>query len=60
MNWHSLTTHELLDQLKSRKVTGDEILKSVRGQIDRVESKIHAYIRLNESNNYAISETDYI
>src|SRR5437867_378399 len=46
MNLNALTAHELLDLLKDRKTTGPEILQSVRGQIEKSDPQVKAYVRL--------------
>ena len=49
MKLNELTAHEILDQIQSKKISAQEVYKSVRSQIDAVEKKVKAYVRLNEN-----------
>ncbi len=48
MNLNELTAHELHELLKSKKTSAVEITESVFGQIEKVESKISAYVTLTK------------
>ena len=44
MELHTLTAHELQDQLKNQKTTTKDILSSLKKRISKIESKIKAYV----------------
>ncbi len=46
---HQLTAHALIDLIKAKKTTPSEIYDSIRGQIQKSEKKVKAYVRLNEN-----------
>jgi aspartyl-tRNA(Asn)/glutamyl-tRNA(Gln) amidotransferase subunit A len=46
MELYSLTIHELQEKLKKGEVTATQITESVFSRIDRVEERVHSYIRL--------------
>ncbi len=53
MNLNELTAHELIDQISSSQISPQDVHKSVRDQIDAVDSKVKAYLRLNDNpQNY--------
>ncbi len=58
MNLSTLTAHELLDLIKSKKTTAEEIYSSVLNRISAVEPKVKAYVRLRdkEKNAAALKE----
>jgi aspartyl-tRNA(Asn)/glutamyl-tRNA(Gln) amidotransferase subunit A len=49
MNLHELTAHEILDLLKTKKASVQEVFDSVSSQIDRVDGKVKAYVRRFEN-----------
>ena len=46
---HQLTAHALIDLIKAKKTSPSEIYDSIRGQIQKSEKKVKAYVRLNEN-----------
>ena len=46
MELHALTIHELQEKMKSGAVSSAELTRSVFSQIDKVEDKVHSFIRL--------------
>ncbi len=50
MNLNQLTAHELLDKLDKKEITSQEILSALNKRIKEVDSKIKAYVRLDNSN----------
>lgn len=48
MELNKLTAHELLDLIKDKKTSPEEIFDSVRKQIQRSDKDVKAYVRLNE------------
>ncbi|MCD4779407.1 MAG: Asp-tRNA(Asn)/Glu-tRNA(Gln) amidotransferase subunit GatA [Candidatus Omnitrophica bacterium] len=46
MELYELTAHELLDQIKNNATTPRDIQQSLKEQIERVDQKVHAYVRL--------------
>jgi aspartyl-tRNA(Asn)/glutamyl-tRNA(Gln) amidotransferase subunit A len=48
MNLNTLTAHELLEKLKNKKTTSQEIISSLYTRIKEVDSKVKAYVRLNQ------------
>jgi len=52
---HHLTAHELIDLIKAKKTTPEEIYDSIRDQIEKSEKKVKAYVRLNENGSKNIS-----
>ncbi len=49
MELHTLTAHELLNLIKNKKTTPEEILNAIRAHIDKVDKNVNAYVRLNEN-----------
>jgi aspartyl-tRNA(Asn)/glutamyl-tRNA(Gln) amidotransferase subunit A len=49
MNLHELTAHDLIDKLKTKKISVQDVLNSVKAQISRVEDKIHSFVRINQT-----------
>jgi aspartyl-tRNA(Asn)/glutamyl-tRNA(Gln) amidotransferase subunit A len=47
MNLQQLTAHEILDLIKQEKTSSQEVFDSVSTQIERSDSKVKAYVRLN-------------
>ena len=47
MELNKLTAHELLDLIKNKKTTPQEILDSVHEQIRKSDKDVNAYVRLN-------------
>ena len=50
MELSQLTAHELLDKLKQKQTTCTAIQEALDARIKKVEPKIKAYVRLNETN----------
>ncbi len=48
MELYELTAHELLEKIKKREISSEEIVKSVYNRIGRVEDKLHSYVTLTE------------
>lgn len=59
MKLNELTAHELLDLLKQKKTTPQAIHTSVREQIDCVDDKINAYVRLIEPDAASLASASY-
>jgi aspartyl-tRNA(Asn)/glutamyl-tRNA(Gln) amidotransferase subunit A len=49
MELQRLTAHEILDLIHSKKTSAADVYTAVRGQIDRCEKNIKAFVRLNET-----------
>jgi len=49
MKLNELTAHELLAHLKNKKTTPQEIYASVKGKIQQVDNRIHAYARYSHN-----------
>jgi aspartyl-tRNA(Asn)/glutamyl-tRNA(Gln) amidotransferase subunit A len=47
---NELTTHELLEKLKNKEASSEEILSSLKRRIKEVDSKVKAYVRISELN----------
>jgi aspartyl-tRNA(Asn)/glutamyl-tRNA(Gln) amidotransferase subunit A len=45
MNLHELTAHEILELIKTKKASAQEIFGDVSSHIDRVDPKVKAYVR---------------
>ena len=52
MNLNQLTAHELLDLLKSKKTTPSDIYTAVAKEIERLDPKVRAYVRLAKSLSF--------
>ena len=50
MNLNELTAHEILDLLKQKKSSAKDVYEAVRTQIGKVDSKVKAYVRLNQKS----------
>lgn len=50
MNLNELTAHEILDLIKTKKTSAKEVYASVYGQIQAVEDKVKAYVRVRDKN----------
>ncbi len=50
MNLNELTAHEILDQIKAKKTSAKEVYSAVYGQIQKVEDKVKAYVRVNDKD----------
>ncbi|HAH21157.1 MAG: aspartyl/glutamyl-tRNA amidotransferase subunit A [Omnitrophica WOR_2 bacterium GWF2_43_52] len=48
MEIHQLTAHELLEKLKSKETTQEEILASLKKRIEDVEVKVKAFVRVEK------------
>lgn len=46
VNYNELTCHELKEMIDNQEVSSEEVITSVFDQIDKIESKTHAYISL--------------
>ncbi len=46
VNYNALTCHKLKEMIDRQEVSSEEVINSVFDRIDKVESKIHAYISL--------------
>jgi aspartyl-tRNA(Asn)/glutamyl-tRNA(Gln) amidotransferase subunit A len=46
VNYNELTCHELKEMIDKQEVSSEEVINSVFDHIDKIESKIHAYISL--------------
>jgi len=53
---YQLTIHELQDKLRAGETTAVDILASVNGRIDAVESRVHSYISLMKTSAQAQAE----
>ncbi len=53
MELNQLTAHELLDKLKSKQVTSDEIFNSLYSAIEKTDSKVKAYVRAKAAQKTA-------
>ncbi|MFA5060262.1 MAG: Asp-tRNA(Asn)/Glu-tRNA(Gln) amidotransferase subunit GatA [Candidatus Omnitrophota bacterium] len=51
MNLNELTAHELLELLKAKKTNAQEIFSSFRQQIQKVDGRVKAFVRLHEQDN---------
>ncbi len=49
MELYSLTAHELLEQLRGKKISAEQLRSSVSQRIDDTDSKVKAYVRLSGS-----------
>jgi aspartyl-tRNA(Asn)/glutamyl-tRNA(Gln) amidotransferase subunit A len=49
MNLHELTAHELLDLIKAKKTSSQDVYAAVKKQIQAKEPQVHAYVRVNEN-----------
>jgi len=58
MELYKLTAHELIDLLKDKKVTQQEILDCLISRVGSVDSKINAYVR-KDTISYPIPNTQY-
>ena len=59
MELYSFTAHELIEKIKTKEISSDELLKSVFSRIDAVESKVDAFNCLMKENpEYAGSAVD--
>lgn len=59
MNLNQLTAHELLDLLKTKKTTAQEIYKSVAGAIHSLDKKVKAYVRTSDKFEENTSNSKY-
>ena len=59
MELNSLTAHELLEKLKSKEISADEILLSLNRRIKEVDPKVNAYVRFSDSNFSNLSPIAY-
>jgi aspartyl-tRNA(Asn)/glutamyl-tRNA(Gln) amidotransferase subunit A len=48
MNLAALTAHEILDLIKAKKTSADDVCGAVRQNIERVETKVKAFARLSD------------
>ena len=60
MKLHERTAHDLLDLLKDGQTTPAEIHRSVLGQINEHDDKVHAYLRVNPAESADYSGTQPI
>jgi aspartyl-tRNA(Asn)/glutamyl-tRNA(Gln) amidotransferase subunit A len=51
MELYKLTAHELLEKLNKKEVTSQEIVDSLNKRIKEVDSKVRAYVRLNQGQS---------
>ncbi|MEI7998682.1 MAG: amidase family protein, partial [Candidatus Omnitrophota bacterium] len=51
MNLHSLTAHQILDLYKTKETFSLEVLNAILERIGLLESKVHAYVRLNTQSS---------
>jgi aspartyl-tRNA(Asn)/glutamyl-tRNA(Gln) amidotransferase subunit A len=59
MQLNTLTAHELIEQLKKKEVTSEEILICLQQRIEAVDPRINAYVRRGRlSGQSQISDTD--
>jgi aspartyl-tRNA(Asn)/glutamyl-tRNA(Gln) amidotransferase subunit A len=57
MEIYELTAHELLDQINKNVTTAQAVQESLKKQIERVDQKVHAYVRLfDDGRNVLPSE----
>lgn len=47
MNFYQLTAHEILELIKERKASAQDVYASVADQVRRCDGKVKAYVRLN-------------
>ncbi|MBP9854731.1 MAG: Asp-tRNA(Asn)/Glu-tRNA(Gln) amidotransferase subunit GatA [Candidatus Omnitrophica bacterium] len=52
MNLNELTAHELLELIQQKKTSSKEIHQAVLKQINTHDSKVNAYLRINQEANY--------
>ncbi len=55
MNLFAQSAHELLDQIRSRAISPEDIDDSVRGRIAAVDGRIKAYVRLRDREKNSAS-----
>jgi len=48
MELYELTAHELLEKIKKREISSEEIVRSVYDRIGHVEDKLHSFVTLTE------------
>jgi aspartyl-tRNA(Asn)/glutamyl-tRNA(Gln) amidotransferase subunit A len=48
MELYELTAHELLEKMKKREVSSEQIVRSVYNRITQVEDKLHSFVTLTE------------
>lgn len=53
MKLNTLTAHELLDQLKSRKIKSSDIYSDTLAQIEKSDPRVKAYVRLRDKSKNA-------
>lgn len=51
MELNQLTAHELLDKLKNQQVTASAVLDALHSRIKKIDSKVKAYVREEDSSN---------
>ena len=51
MEFYQLTAHQLLDKLKSKEITSEQVYSSLSRRIKETESKVKAYVRLDEAGS---------
>ena len=56
MELNKRTAHELLDLIKNKKTTPEEILGSIHEQIQKSDKDVKAYVRLNENIDIKASD----
>ncbi len=56
MELHALTIHDLQEKIRNREAKPSEIVRSVFKRIEAVESKVNAYLALNESEALALAD----
>jgi len=59
MKLNELTAHELIEKLSKKEISHDEILTSLDKRIAEVDSKVKAYVRLDNSRILNLSPTTY-
>lgn len=56
MEFFKLTAHEILDKLKSGRITPQDVLASLKNRVGATDPKVNAYVRRSESSiQYPVS-----
>lgn len=55
MNLHTLTAHEIIEQINNKKIHAKEVHDDIQLQIEKYDTDINAYVRLN--NDAQIDDT---
>ena len=50
---NKLTAHELVEKISSKEVVCEDILDNLYKRINKIESKVKAYIRINKTEEPA-------